>query len=61
MVEGENLDVLVGGQPFALPEGIDEEDLDDLQKLAKKEPVKAMLLSLLAEKYGMEEEDFLRL
>lgn len=59
VVEGENLDVLVGGQPFALPEGIDEEDLDDLQKLAKKEPVKAMLLSLLAEKYGMEEEDFL--
>ena len=30
-----------------------------LRKLAKKEPVKAMLLKILAEKYGIEEEDFL--
>ena len=31
----------------------------ELEKLAEKEPVKATMLALLAEKYGMEEEDFL--
>ena len=30
-----------------------------LKKLAEKEPVKALLLKLLSEKYGIEEEDFL--
>ncbi len=44
VVEGEQLDILVGSQP--LP---DEE----------KEPVKKMVLSILKKKYDMEEEDFL--
>ena len=44
VVEGENLDVLVGSIPLT-----DEE----------KEPVKAQILELLKEQYGIEEEDFL--
>lgn len=44
VVEGENLDVLVGSIPLT-----DEE----------KEPVKAQILELLKEEYGIEEEDFL--
>lgn len=55
VVEGENLDLLVGGRPALEGEISDE----DLAKLVDKEPVKAKLLALLAEKYQMEEEDFL--
>ena len=44
VIEGEALDVIVGGKP---------------QKDVEKEPVKAAVLALLKEKYGMEEEDFL--
>ena len=44
VIEGEALDVIVGGKP---------------QKDADKEPVKAAILALLKEKYGMDEEDFL--
>ena len=43
-VTGEALDVLLCGQPLAGEE---------------KEPVKAMLLSILKEKYDLEEEDML--
>ncbi len=43
-VSGEDLDIILAGRPLK-----DEE----------KEPVKAMLLKILSEKYGMEEEDFL--
>jgi len=70
IVEGENLDVLVGSRPLVF----EADDLEDeksesktedsslaaqLKKLAKKEPVKAMLLKLLEEKYDIEEKDFL--
>ena len=44
VIEGENLDLLIGSQPL---EG------------EEKEAVKAMTLKLLNDKYGMEEEDFL--
>lgn len=44
VVEGEQLDILVGSRP------LDKEE---------KEPVKKMVLSILKKKYGMEEEDFL--
>mgnify|MGYP000258353451 FL=1 len=44
VVEGENLDLLIGSQPL---EG------------TEKEAVKAMTLKLLNDKYGIEEEDFL--
>ena len=43
VVEGEDLDVIVGGKPLAG---------------AEKEPFKAMVLSML-EKYGIEEQDFI--
>ncbi len=43
-VTGEDLDIILAGQPLQGEE---------------KEPVKAMLLSILKEKYGIEEEDFL--
>ena len=61
-VAGEALDVLVGSRPSALPDDVakkDDADKTDLEKLAAKEPVKALALQLLAEKYGMEEADFL--
>lgn len=44
VVEGEQLDILIGSRPLA------EEE---------KEPVKKMILSILKKKYDMEEEDFL--
>ena len=44
VVEGEALNLIVGGRPLAGEE---------------KEPVKAMLLSILKEKYDLEEEDML--
>ena len=46
VVEGENLDVLVGSIPLETGE-------------EEKEPVKARILKLLEEKYGIQEEDFL--
>ena len=59
VVEGENLDVLAGGRPAAKTEDKENAEKTELEKLAEKEPVKATMLALLAEKYGMEEEDFL--
>lgn len=44
VVEGEQLDILVGSRPLSREE---------------KEPVKKMVLSILKKKYDMEEEDFL--
>ena len=45
IIEGEQLNVLIGGLPYA------DEDV--------KERIKLTVLSILHEKYGMEEEDFL--
>lgn len=59
VVEGENLDVLAGGRPAAKAGDKENAEKTELEKLAEKEPVKATMLALLAEKYGMEEEDFL--
>lgn len=50
VVEGEALDVLVGNRPAA-GSADDSED--------KKDPVKAHILSLLSDAYGIDEEDFL--
>ena len=47
-VDHENLDVIIGGRPVVI-EGDD----------APKEPVKPAIVDLLAERYGIEEEDFL--
>ena len=61
VVEGEDLDVLVGNRPLAAT-GADEAD-DGAGKAegdkASKDPVKAYVLALLADKYGIAEEDFL--
>ena len=59
VVEGEALDVLAGSRPMKKTEGKGDEEKTELEKLAEKEPVKALLLSELAEKYDMEEADFL--
>ena len=61
VVEGEDLDVLVGNRPLAAT-GADEAD-DGAGKAegdkASKDPVKAYVLALLSDKYGVAEEDFL--
>lgn len=61
VVEGEDLDVLVGNRPLAATDA-DEAD-DGAGKAegdkASKDPVKAYVLALLANKYGIAEEDFL--
>lgn len=49
VVEGENLNIIVGSRP------IKEEEEDK----EKKEKIKSALLKLLEEEFGMEEEDFL--
>lgn len=73
VVEGENLDVLVGGRPLveglkaasseeknaAKPTEGESEEIADASDNNKKEPVKALLLSILAETYGIDEKDFL--
>lgn len=51
VVEGENLDLLIGSMPLQ-SESDDDGD-------SEKEPVKAAVLKLLAEQYRIEEEDFL--
>lgn len=52
VIEGENLDILIGSRPLAKTEGEDEEKAD-------KEAVKANILGILKEQYGIEEDDFL--
>ena len=62
VVEGENLDILVGSRPAKAADAHQRAagaQADELDKLAEKEPVKALLLSILAEKYDMTEADFL--
>ena len=56
IVEGENLDLLIGSEQCAKPEkGCSEEE----KKAAESEPVRTNILKILREKYGIEEEDFL--
>lgn len=54
VVEGEDLDLLVGNRPLPAAETADAAGAE-----APKDPVKALVLSLLADKYGIAEEDFL--
>lgn len=56
VVEGENLDVLIGNRPLKVEPA---DDASDEEKAAAKEPVKAFALKLLEEKYGITEEYFL--
>lgn len=50
VVEGENLDILVGSMPLVS---------DSDREADKKEAVKKNILAILKEKYGIEEEDFM--
>lgn len=62
VVEGENLDILAGSRPLKGADAHEKAagaEASELEKLAEKEPVKALLLKILAEKYDMEEADFL--
>ena len=52
VVEGEALDILVGNRPLVVRD-------EDGEAKEQKDPVKAFALKLLADKYGIEEEDFL--
>ena len=58
-VEAENLDVIVGGRPVVIEGKADGEDDADANADDPKEPVKQLLLDILKEQYGIEEEDFL--
>ena len=54
-IDGEMLDVVVGNRPLVPEEGVEGQETE----AAKKSPVKAMVLALLKEQYGIDEEDFL--
>lgn len=53
VVEGEDLDILIGSMPAAS----DSDNTDENKE--EKEAVKKNILAILKEKYGIEEEDFL--
>lgn len=58
VVEGEDLDILIGNRP-AVSAAQDADATAAPAGDGEKEPVKAFALKLLAEKYGIDEEDFL--
>lgn len=58
VVEGEDLDVLVGNRPLlSTADSSDSKEAESTE--TPKDPVKAHVLALLADKYGIAEEDFL--
>ena len=58
VVEGEDLDVLVGNRPLlSTADSSDSKEAESTE--TPKDPVKAHVLALLANKYGISEEDFL--
>ena len=62
VVEGEDLDLLVGNRPKKTAESEDADgtkESSDAEKADAKDPVKSFALDLLEEKYGIGEEDFL--
>lgn len=70
VVEGEDLDVLVGNRPLVAETETEAADAAETRSAScardlgegaaePKDPVKAMVLAALAEKYAMTEEDFL--
>ena len=54
VIEGEKLDILVGSRPL-----LNEKDEEKKEDAREKKAVKANVLRILEEKYGIEEEDFL--
>ena len=61
IIEGEDLDVLVGSRPYKVDQKkASKADDDSPESIALKEPMRAYLLDVLMKKYGFEsEEDFL--
>ena len=64
VIEGEKLDVLIGSRPLKVDQEADKTEVEgeegkEDKKNKEKAAVKAGILKLLKEKYGMEEEDFL--
>ena len=58
VVEGEDLDVLVGNRPLlSTADSSGSKEAESTE--TPKDPVKARVLAILAEKYGITEEDFL--
>lgn len=63
VVEGEDLDILVGNRPLPCHgrsgEEAESQDAVQAEEAAGKDSVKAFALKLLSDKYGIDEEDFL--
>lgn len=60
VIEGEDLDILAGSRPLVVAaEDVKTAAEGTPEALSDKEPVKALLLKLLKDKYGFDEEDFL--
>lgn len=59
IIEGEDLDLLVGGRPLKESKRDNEQNCSNAQESAAKDPVKAYTLQLLEAKYGITEDDFL--
>lgn len=58
VVEGEDLNILMGSMPMPKDE-CEAESAEDDKKQQEKESVKKYILAILKDKYGIEEEDFL--
>lgn len=63
-IEGEKLDVLVGSRPIRIEKDAEGKaagaaGVSDADSAAGKDAVKAMVLQILGEKYGIDEDDFL--
>lgn len=59
VIEGEALDLIVGNRPLVLAPGKEKEADKQGEKKEAKEAVKAGILDILKNTYGVEEEDFI--
>lgn len=60
VVEGEDLDLLIGSRPLVIGDAAAKKAKEgSVEAIAAKEPVRAAILKILQDKYGIEEEDFL--
>jgi len=59
VIEGEVMDLIVGSKPVVIKNKEGENEEKDKEKGAESEAVKAGILEILKDNYGIEEEDFL--
>lgn len=59
VIEGENLDILIGSIPAPKQDKEQEKEDEKKDEKSAKERVKANILRILTEEYGIEEDDFL--